>query len=66
MSDDRATVDDEELNRLDGEPDGDAQEASKSLGLTPEQLKAALKVAGDHADRVLKHLTNVSQDVEPR
>jgi len=56
MSDDTTkTVQDRKLISLKEEYE--VRDWSKSLGCTPEQLKAAVKAVGNSAEAVRKHLT---------
>lgn len=56
MSDDKTKRGSPDRNRINVGEDYELRDWSKKLGVTPEQLKAAVKAVGPMAADVTKHL----------
>ena len=58
MSDDKTKASGQDRERINVAQDYELRDWSKKLGVTPDQLKAAVKKVGDRASAVLAHLKN--------
>jgi len=56
MADDRKNPGSPDRDRINVNEEYELRDWSKSLGVTPEQLKDAVQQVGDRADAVRKHL----------
>lgn len=51
--------------RIDVSRDGEVRDWSRSFGVSPERLKAAVAAVGDKADEVRRHLSGASAREAP-
>ena len=58
MSDDKTKTSGQDRERINVKQDYELRDWSKKLGVTPDQIKAAVKKVGDRASAVLAHLKN--------
>lgn len=56
MADDKTLRGGQDRQRIDIHEDYEVRDWARRLGVTPEQLKAAVKAVGSRADEVEKHL----------
>ena len=56
MPDDKSQVGGQDRSRINVNEEYELRDWSKSLGVTPEQLKNAVAAVGDRADKVREHL----------
>jgi len=56
MSDDKSKSGGQDRQRINVNQDYELRDWSKSLGVTPERLKEAVKAVGDRADKVREYL----------
>lgn len=56
MSDDKTKSGGQDRQRINVNQDYELRDWAKSLGVTPEQVKEAVKAVGDQADKVREHL----------
>jgi hypothetical protein len=56
MSDDKTKVGGQDRARIDVHEDYELRDWSKSLGVTPEELKKAVAAVGDRAEKVREYL----------
>jgi len=56
MSDDTSKSGGQDRQRINVNQDYELRDWSKSLGVTPERLKEAVKAVGDRADKVREYL----------
>lgn len=56
MADDKTRTHGADRGRINVNEDYELRDWSKKFGVTPEQLKEAVRAAGDRADAVEKHL----------
>lgn len=56
MADDKAQIGGQDRTRINVNQDYELREWSQKLGVTPEQLKAAVKAVGDSVEAVKRQL----------
>ena len=56
MADDKSKSGRPDRDRIDVNDDDELRNWSKSLNKTPDEIKAAVRVVGDSADKVREHL----------
>lgn len=56
MADDKTLRGGQDRQRIDIHEDYEVRDWARRFGVTPEQLKAAVKAVGSRADEVEKHL----------
>ncbi|MBA3590863.1 DUF3606 domain-containing protein [Methylibium sp.] len=56
MADDKGKSGGQDRTRIDVNQDYELRDWSKKFGVTPDELKAAVKVVGTNADAVERHL----------
>lgn len=56
MADDKTLRGGQDRQRIDIDQDYEVRDWAQKFGVTPEQLKAAVKAVGDRAEEVEKHL----------
>jgi len=56
MSDDKTKANGQDRSRIDVNQDYELRDWSKKFGVSPEELKAAVRAVGDRADAVEAHL----------
>ena len=56
MADDKTRAHGADRSRIDIHQDYELRDWSRKFGVTPEQLKQAVRAAGDRADAVERHL----------
>jgi hypothetical protein len=56
MADDKTKVGGQDRNRINVNEDYELRDWSKSLGVTPEELKRAVAAVGDRAEKVREYL----------
>jgi hypothetical protein len=56
MSDDKTKVGGQDRERINVHEDYELRDWSKSLGVTPEELKRAVAAVGDRAEKVREYL----------
>jgi len=56
MSDDKTKVGGQDRARINVNEDYELRDWSRSLGVSPEELKKAVAAVGDRADKVREHL----------
>ena len=59
MSDDKTKASGQDRRRIDVNQDYELRDWSKKFGVTPDELKRAVKTVGDRADSVEAHLNDV-------
>lgn len=59
MADDKSQAHGQDRQRIDVNEDYELRDWSRKFGVTPEQLKEAVRAVGDQADRVELHLKGV-------
>lgn len=58
MSDDKTKSGGQDRERINVNQDFELRDWSKSLGVTPDQLKEAVQAVGDRAEKVREYLRN--------
>jgi hypothetical protein len=61
MADDKTKPGGQDRTRINVHEDYELRDWSKKFGVTPEQLKVAVKAVGTNADAVEKHLKGQTQ-----
>lgn len=56
MSDDKTQAHGQDRDRINVHEDYELRDWSKSLGVTPERLKEAVRAVGDRAEKVREYL----------
>jgi len=56
MSDNKQAIGGQDRKRINVNEDYELRDWSKKFGVTPDELRAAVKAVGDQADKVEEHL----------